>query len=134
MMDTPNRLIVVIAAGPMIGVETAAIFASRGFTHVALVSRDIDRLAKDAEAKFPPVSDQAGRKPAVVKTFAADVSIPISLGKALSSIKAEFGAPEVVLYNASRIWLANLRDFSASDEDLVTDFKVTLSIHHQVYR
>ncbi len=122
MSKSDNKLLVVVAAGPLIGVSVAALFASRGFTHIALLSRDAKRLQQDAQDAGLSVGDHSN---VVVKTYAADVSIPENLAAALQKVEADFGAPEVVLYNGTRISAAKLSSWDEwSEADLIYDFKV----------
>jgi len=130
MTSTPNKVIVVVAAGPLIGTATAALFASKGFTHVALLSRNVKKLTKTASF-IVPFAKENGNANVVLKTYAADVSNTESLLKALKQIEVDFGAPEVVLYNASVVrWV---RVGEATEEELVEEFKVCHITHVQIY-
>jgi len=121
MTSTPNKVIVVVAAGPLIGTATAALFASKGFTHVALLSRDAKKLT-EISSFIVPVAKENGNANVTLKTYAGDVSNTESLLKALKQIEVDFGAPEVVLYNAAVIrWV---RVGEATEEELVQEFKV----------
>jgi NADP-dependent 3-hydroxy acid dehydrogenase YdfG len=75
MSSIPNKVIVVIAAGPLIGTATAAHFASKGFTHVALLSRDVQKLTEIASF-IVPTAKENGNANVVLKTYAGDVSKP----------------------------------------------------------
>jgi NAD(P)-dependent dehydrogenase (short-subunit alcohol dehydrogenase family) len=122
IMAPGNKVLIVIAAGPLIGVAVAALFASRGFTHVALLSRDSKRLKED----YARVSPNGKGPHAIVQTFSADVSDPVNLTEALQQVEADFGVPEVIVYNGSRITntkIGNWNDWS--EDDIATDFKVS---------
>jgi short-subunit dehydrogenase len=45
----PGRTLIILGSGPGIGVSVAKTFCVRGFTHVALVSRDKKRLDQDED-------------------------------------------------------------------------------------
>ena len=121
MVSTPNKVILVVAAGPLIGTATAALFAAKGFTHVALISRDVSKLTKTASF-IVPFAEENGNANVVLKTYAGDVSNPENLVKVLKQIEFDFGAPEVVLYNAAVIRFARIGD--VSEEELLEEFKV----------
>jgi NAD(P)-dependent dehydrogenase (short-subunit alcohol dehydrogenase family) len=132
MVETKPRVLVVVAAGPLIGVGVAAHFAEKGFTHIALLSRNAERLTQDAKNGGLPIGP--GEKKIIVKTYAADVTIPHSLNSALRAVEADFGAPEVVVYNGARVSFASLSNWDNwTEEDMVMDFRVRLSSSN-VYR
>jgi NAD(P)-dependent dehydrogenase (short-subunit alcohol dehydrogenase family) len=123
MTSTPNKVIVVVAAGPLIGTATAAHFASKGFTHVALLSRDVRKLTETA-GFIVPFAKENGNANVVLKTYEGDVSKAENLLKALKQIEADFGPPEVVLYNAAVVKWARIGD--VTEEELVEEFKVNV--------
>ena len=51
----PGKTLVVLGSGPGIGVAIAKTFSVRGFTHIALVSRNEERLRKDEDAVLDAV-------------------------------------------------------------------------------
>jgi NAD(P)-dependent dehydrogenase (short-subunit alcohol dehydrogenase family) len=125
MAVTNSKVLVVVAAGPLISNATAILFASRGFSHIALLSRNIKRLQKEVSQVLAAASDS--NKDVVVKAYAGDVASPASLMHALKQIEADFGAPEVVLYNGSRISGASISAWDElTEEDLVDQFKVSI--------
>lgn len=124
MTSIPNKVIVVVAAGPLIGTATAALFASKGFTHIALLSRNVEKLS-EISSFILPVAKENGNANVVLKTYAGDVSKTENLLKALKQIEVDFGAPEVVLYNAAVIRMTRIGE--ATEEELVEEFKVYLS-------
>jgi NAD(P)-dependent dehydrogenase (short-subunit alcohol dehydrogenase family) len=125
MSESKPKVLVVVAAGPLIGVGVAALFAQKGFSHIALLSRNAERLRQDAKDGGLPVGTDGTN--IVVKTYAADVTIPDSLNSALREIEADFGAPEVVVYNGARVSLASMSNWDSwTEEDMVTDFRVSL--------
>lgn len=110
-----NRLLVILGAGPGVGMATALHFASKGFD-VALLSRSIERLAKDVatvQEASPNVRAQA---------FTVDVGDPVALKKALEKVEVELGVPEVVYYNAARVRPSKIGE--TSPEYILDDFKV----------
>jgi hypothetical protein len=132
MVETKPKVLVVVAAGPLIGVGVAALFAEKGFTHIALLSRNAERLQQDAKDGGLPVG--ANTKGIIVKTYAADVTVPESLNSALRKIEVDFGAPEVVVYNGARVSLASLSKWDSwTEEDMVTDFRVQDNSQKNIY-
>jgi len=123
MVETKPKVLVVVAAGPLIGVGVAALFAQKGFTHIALLSRNAERLRQDAKDGGLPIG--ADEKKIIIKTYAADVTIPDSLNSALREVEADFGAPEVVVYNGARVSVVSLSNWDNwTEEDMVTDFRI----------
>lgn len=85
-----KKTIVVIGAGPGLGNAVAARFGSEGY-RVALVAR-----RKEALEGYVAELAQAGIE---AKGYAADVCEIASLDAAISDIQADFGDPDVVVYN-----------------------------------
>ncbi|KAF8528407.1 hypothetical protein BU17DRAFT_80747 [Hysterangium stoloniferum] len=89
--------IFVIGAGPQIGLRVTELFVSKGFTSVGLASRSRSNLEKLA-AKFPDnvkVTLAEG-------TDAGDVD---SLMRGLDTLQKSLGKPDVVVFNASSLFL-----------------------------
>lgn len=112
--------LVLFGSGPGIGQHVASVFASRGFNHVILLSRNLSRLQDDAKA----VSSAA---PGVtVDTVAADLSDTADLGRALKEIEQKLEDRstfvETVLYNAARVGESNVLEFPVAEFE--NDFKV----------
>jgi short-subunit dehydrogenase len=83
---------VVLGIGPKNGAAFARTFAREGY-QLALVSRRTELSAE--------LASELGDTTA----YAADVTDPISVGKIFAEIRAEQGAPEVLIYNAgSGFW------------------------------
>ena len=112
----PAGSLIVVGSGPLIGSHTAQLFASKSFTHIALISRSQSKLDRDA-AFVTSVASAA-----VIRTYTADVTVQSELNSALTQAIADVGLPEVVLYNAARIKFGNLGEYS--HDDMVCDFKV----------
>jgi NAD(P)-dependent dehydrogenase (short-subunit alcohol dehydrogenase family) len=81
---------VVIGAGPGIGRSVALRFAREGLP-IALIGRTAGKLAEIDEAGVPSVR------------LAADVADEAALRGALDAATAEFGLPDVVVYNAALV-------------------------------
>lgn len=113
-----NKLIVILGSGPGIGVGVASHFASQTFGRVALISRNAERLKKDAET----VKANSGRTGLQVKTYAVDVGDVLALEKTLKEVAHDLGPPEVVVYNAARLRQSKFGDVPA--EELTEDFQV----------
>ena len=112
-----SKLLVVVGSGPGIGVATASLFASQGFTAIALLSRNAERLKTDAES----VSKSSGN--AKIQTYAVDVGDHKALNQTLNQVEQELGSPEVVFFNAARVGPSTIGE--ESPEAVIEDFKVT---------
>jgi len=99
----------------MIGSHIARLFAQHAFTKVALFSRSITNLSRDAS--FVSTASSAR-----IYTFAADVTDHNGLSAALEKAVSEVGVPEVVVYNAARINYGFFGNYSTAD--IVKDFKI----------
>jgi NADP-dependent 3-hydroxy acid dehydrogenase YdfG len=108
--------LIIVGAGPGIGLAAAQCFGSRGFT-VGLVARREQTLRKCRD-------DLAA---AGVCSFyrVADCARETELGAALQAIQDEAGAPEALLYNAANIKWKNLLDETAAG--LTADFEVNVA-------
>ncbi|KAK7917129.1 NADP(+)-dependent dehydrogenase [Apiospora marii] len=115
-----RRLLVLIGSGPGIGVATASLFASKGFS-VALLSRNAERLQEDA-AKVRSSAAAAGEDKVKVETFPVDAANHVALRAALEAVHASLGPPEVVVYNAARVGFSQFGEFTP--DELLDDFKV----------
>jgi hypothetical protein len=121
MPSTQNKVLVVVAAGPLIGVAVSTLFIVKGFTHVALISRSLSRLSEDVNLVLQRAKE-SGNSDAIVKAYVGDVLNPENITSILKQIEADLGAPEVVVYNAAVISRGGLGDFT--EEELVEEFKV----------
>ena len=121
MPSTQNKVLVVVAAGPLIGVAVSTHFIAKGFTHVALISRSLSRLSEDVNLVLQRAKE-SGNSDAIAKAYVGDVSNPENITSTLKQIEADLGAPEVVVYNAAVISQGGLGDFT--EEGLVEEFKV----------
>ena len=112
-MSNTNRTILILGSGPGIGVGVAAHFASKGFTHVALVARNAQRLENEDAASVREAAPKT-----VVKTYAADLSDYEGVPKLLEKIVADAGIPEVVVYNASHLTKGEVGVYEANDVEV----------------
>ena len=112
----PKGSVVIIGSGPGIGTTTAAHFASHGFSSVALVSRNLERLNQDATTvhQANPV--------ATVSVYATDVGDETRLNTTLTSIESDLGSPEVVLFNAAGMAPTTIGNEPAAN--ILADFKM----------
>lgn len=101
--------IFVIGAGPKIGLQVPKLFVSHGFTNVGLASRSKANLETLA-AKFPQGTNVA----LADGTDAGDME---SLVRGLDALQQNLGRPDVVVYNASSLFLGlkALKDMTVSD-------------------
>jgi NAD(P)-dependent dehydrogenase (short-subunit alcohol dehydrogenase family) len=116
----PGKTLAVLGSGPGIGVGVASAFSVRGFTHIALVSRDKGRLAKDEDAVLDAIQERGYS--CVVKNWACDLTDFDQLSKTLAEIE-KFGQLECVLFNAARV--AGLPPLEESIEQIENDFRLT---------
>ena len=108
--------IFIVGSGPMIGSHIARLFATRGFTRIALFSRSASNLSRDASF----VTSAAPS--ASVHTYPADVTDNVALTTALEKAVAEVGVPEVLVYNAARINYGMFGQYGT--DDILVDFKI----------
>ena len=86
-----NRHLLLIGAGPGLGMAVARRFAEGGY-RVTLVARSTDGLGHLAEG----LADTGAR----IDTVAADASDPERLGARIAELYNEQGAPGLIIYNA----------------------------------
>lgn len=115
----PGKTLLVIGSGSGIGVHTATAFSVRGFTHIALVSRNPTRLEKDWNQVLEAVQERGYS--CQVKTWACDCSDLAALNATLKEIEG-FGTLECVLFNAARV--AGSPPLEESIEMIEKDFRV----------
>lgn len=110
-----HKLLVIVGAGPGVSSAVARNFGKNGF-RVVLVARNPLSL----EVLASELRDQA----VDVYTAAADASKPESIAEAFQNIREQYGAPDVLLYNAAYISSTTI---SALDEQqLIEEFKVNV--------
>lgn len=115
----PGKTLVVLGSGPGIGVGVARNFSVRGFTHIALVSRDKSRLEKDQDSVFDAIQERGYS--CQVKIWQCDLTDFTQLEKTLKEIEG-FGGLECVLFNAARV--AGKPPLDEDIESIEQDFRV----------
>ena len=86
-----NRHLLLIGAGPGLGMAVARRFADGGY-RVTLVARNTNGL-RDLAAGLSDTGAQ-------IDTIAADASDPAALGARMAELYSEGGAPGLIIYNA----------------------------------
>src|SRR6478752_1877447 len=84
-----NRHLLLIGAGPGLGMAVARRFAEGGY-RVTLVARSTDRLGD--------LSESLAHTGARIDTIAADASDPEKLGARMAELSNEQGAPGLIVY------------------------------------
>ncbi|KAF7187688.1 hypothetical protein HII31_11027 [Pseudocercospora fuligena] len=116
----PGKTLVVLGSGPGIGVGVASTFSVRGFTHIALVSRNGDRLKEDQDKVLDAIQERGYS--CQVKTWKCDLADLDQLKKTLGEIEG-YGSLECVLFNAARV--AGQPPLEETLENIEQDFKLT---------
>jgi NAD(P)-dependent dehydrogenase (short-subunit alcohol dehydrogenase family) len=114
-----GKTLVVLGSGPGIGIAVAKAFSVRGFTHVALVSRNKDRLAKDEDGVLDAIQERGYS--CRVKTWVCDIANLKQLNSTLKEIES-FGSLECVLFNPARV--AGQPPLEESTDAIEADFRV----------
>ena len=94
-MTTPKPVAVIAGAGPGNGAALARRFIEAGYA-IALLSRH--------PATLDPVPDDLS----AARSFACDVTDPISVERAFASIRSDLGVIDVLLYNAGSVVFADV--------------------------
>ncbi|MBP1997083.1 SDR family NAD(P)-dependent oxidoreductase [Paenibacillus eucommiae] len=108
-------LLVIVGAGPGVSAGVAKKFGTSGF-RVVLVSR--------TKASLDVYTEELQAQGVEAYSVQADASDSASLQSAFNQIKAEYGVPEVLVYNAAVINQSN--PSSLSEKQLVDDFKINV--------
>jgi short-subunit dehydrogenase len=108
-----NRHLLLVGAGPGLGIAVARRFASGGY-RVTLVARSTDGLGVLANS----LADTGAQ----IDTIAADASDPEALGARMTELYNEQGAPGLIIYNA--VMGAPDKLLSSSVEHLQTAYAV----------
>ncbi|KAH9843306.1 short-chain alcohol dehydrogenase [Teratosphaeria destructans] len=118
----PGKTLVVLGSGPGIGLAVATTFSVRGFTHVALVSRDGERLQCEWDAVLEAVRERG--YVCQVKTWTCDLGDFERLGTTLREIEGfGRGGVECVFFNAARV--AGRPVLEEGTEEMERDFRLT---------
>ncbi|KIJ56373.1 hypothetical protein M422DRAFT_23652 [Sphaerobolus stellatus SS14] len=110
--------IFVIGAGPKIGLAVPKLFVENGFKKVGLASRSKANL--DALASQIPSS-------AEVTSVEIDASDLTAVQKGLDKLKETLGQPDVVVYNASSLFIPPKPLLDLTVEELEAHLRVTLT-------
>ncbi|QIW99244.1 hypothetical protein AMS68_004762 [Peltaster fructicola] len=116
----PGKTIIILGSGPGIGTSVASAFAVRGFTHVALVARNKERLAKDQDSVLDAIQERGYS--CQVKTWQCDLSDFTQLKQVLKEIES-FGSVECVLFNAARV--SGESPLKETTDAIEADFRVS---------
>ncbi|MGO4547783.1 SDR family NAD(P)-dependent oxidoreductase [Paenibacillus sp. 2TAB23] len=109
-------LIVIIGAGPGVSLGVARKFGNEGYRVVlgARNTQSLDSYVKELEG----LGIEAYR-------VEVDASLPVSVKAAFVQIKQQYGAPEVLVYNAAVISM--VKPTELTDERLIEEFKVNVA-------
>ncbi|KAK5111868.1 hypothetical protein LTR62_004600 [Meristemomyces frigidus] len=116
----PPRTLLLLGSGPGIGVAIASCFATRGFTHIALVSRNASRLKEDKDKVLDAIQERGYS--CQVKTWACDLTDLEHLKKTLGEVEG-FGGLDSVVFNAARV--AGRPPLEEEVESIRKDFELT---------
>lgn len=101
-----SKIALVVGAGPGLGAAVARRFAREGFS-VGIATRKRDTVEPIARA----ITDAGGR----ARAFAADATSPAAVAALFTEVRAELGAPDVLVYNASGFQMTSILDASPED-------------------
>ncbi|KAK3670044.1 hypothetical protein LTR78_010075 [Recurvomyces mirabilis] len=119
-MSSLGNVLVVLGSGPGIGLATAKLFSkNRAFAKIAMVSRNPERLAQEAEEV-----KAAGGGNVEVTAYPTDLGNIAQLRKTLAQIE-QLGPVGTIFYNAARINPTEV--LSTSVDELEEDFRITNS-------
>lgn len=104
-----ERVCVVAGVGPGLGAACSRRFARAGY-RVALLARNESRLA-ELQAQIPSS-----------RGFAVDLADPLQVTETAQRVRAELGAPEVLVYNAARGAFGSFLEIKP--QDLEANFRV----------
>lgn len=110
-----QKLLLIVGAGPGIGLSTAKKFGREGFI-VALIARRESALKK-YEEELSNLGIEA-------KGFTGDISSEVSLRASIESVLKTYGKIDVLLYNAAAGKPGKPTDLNA--EDLISDFNISV--------
>lgn len=114
----PSKSLLIVGSGPGIAFQSALYFASKGFSHVALISRtqtNLDNTKSDITSTHSNLD---------VSTYACDVGDTTRLAETLSAVEKHLGgAPQVILFNAANVTPSDIGSEPASR--LLSDFSIT---------
>ncbi len=111
-----KSLIVIVGAGPGVSVGIARKFGGNGFKVILLARRKESLDVQVSELKQKNIEAYG---------VVADAAEPGSLTEAFNQIKADYGIPEVLVYNAGSNSISN--PSVLNEKDLLKDFKVNVA-------
>lgn len=115
----PGKTLLLLGSGPGIGISIASNFSVRGFTHIALVSRNAERLKQDQDTVLDAIQERGYS--CQVKTWTCDLGDFGALERVLGEVEG-WGSLEVVVFNAARV--AGRRPLEEGVEEIEADFRV----------
>ncbi|SEQ03182.1 Short-chain dehydrogenase [Solimonas aquatica] len=107
----------IVGAGPGIGLALAETFAGEGYD-IALLSRGPSKL-------LPACADLRANTGRKVRAYAADAGDELALKQGLDAARAEFGDPQILIYNAANAQMAPPTQVPVAR--LVDEFKVNVA-------
>ncbi|WP_113718491.1 SDR family NAD(P)-dependent oxidoreductase [Arthrobacter dokdonensis] len=111
-----KSLIAIVGAGPGVSAGIARRFGSEGF-QVVLLARRLDSVKSEAvKLKAQGIEAHA---------IVADAASRDSLAEAFAQVESEFGAPDVMVYNAGANSISEPSALSA--EDMLNDFTINVA-------
>jgi short-subunit dehydrogenase len=111
-----QKVCAIVGFGPGVSMGVAKAFGKEGYA-LALLARNPAKLIENAQA----LTTNGYR----VQTFAADAGNETSLVQAFTKVRAEFGDPEVLLYNAAAFTPG--KPSSIPSDLLIADFRVNVA-------
>lgn len=111
-----QKICVIVGFGTGVSMGVARAFGKKGYA-LALVARNPNKLADNAQA--------LQTEGYTVQTFAADAGDETSLIEAFTQIRAEWGDPEVLIYNAAAFTPG--KPSLITVEGLIADFRVNVA-------
>ncbi|PRZ41237.1 short subunit dehydrogenase [Antricoccus suffuscus] len=106
----------IVGAGPGVSAGIARKFGGNGFA-VVLLARTRESLNQEVA--------NLQRQEIEAHGLVADASVKASLTAAFAQLEADFGTPEVLVYNAGANTISNPSDLD--EEDLLRDFSVNVA-------
>ncbi|KAG9229530.1 hypothetical protein BJ875DRAFT_387167 [Amylocarpus encephaloides] len=123
-----SKSLLLVGSGPGIGLSVAKLFASKGFTRIALLSRDLARLEQEAQA----VASSSATK-VEVKVWSVDVTAKEPYIKTLKEVGAWINEKlDLVVFNSARVHGANF--FQVDEDEFVKDFETTTLALHNTFQ
>jgi short-subunit dehydrogenase len=115
-----SHTLLTIGSGPGIASSVASLFATKGFNHIILLSRNATRLQADKAQILTSIPDS----PPKIDTIEVDIANQVALKEALQRVESLGVTIECIHFNAARVEPSAFFDFRV--EELEYDFKVRL--------